>query len=235
MSTNLRPLWDDILDLQGRFDKLCKDNNIRYYVTGGTLLGAIRHNGFIPWDDDFDVVMPRPDYDRLLDLVKNEQINGFIIKSDKYTQDFNLRHSQVKNAIGRGQIDVIPIDGMPKATIPFYYWALKRSTWSHRNEKNPIWKLLFLILWHCNKNDSMNFHRWLASYPYETSPCVEDMNANGKRFKMRTLSSASFGEPIMHEFDRIQVPIPQEWHKFLVCIFGLDYMTPPKKEDQKGH
>lgn len=87
------------------------------------------------------------------------------------------------------------------------------------------------ILWDCDKSPAA-FQRWLASYDYDTSPCVEDYNANSRRFKMRCLSAASFGTPVMHKFDILEVPMPQEWDKFLRCIFGPDYMTPPPPEKQ---
>ena len=56
------------LDLFFEFEKVCKKHNLKYYLFYGSLLGAVRHHGFIPWDDDFDVAMPRKDYEELLRL-----------------------------------------------------------------------------------------------------------------------------------------------------------------------
>lgn len=61
----LDEVHEELLNLLLRFDAFCKEHNLRYSLDSGTLLGAVRHKGFIPWDDDIDLNMPRPDYDRL--------------------------------------------------------------------------------------------------------------------------------------------------------------------------
>ena len=66
------PLWDAILDVYDAFAAICRKHGLRHYVIGGTLLGAVRHKGFIPWDDDFDLAMPRQDYEKLKRVLDNE-------------------------------------------------------------------------------------------------------------------------------------------------------------------
>ena len=70
---DIRPLQLRILKILLAVDKVCKEHGLRYYIMAGTMLGAVRHKGFIPWDDDLDIGMPRADYD-LLSLIPR---NGF--------------------------------------------------------------------------------------------------------------------------------------------------------------
>ena len=63
---DIRPLQLHILQILLAIDRVCKEQQLRYYIMAGTLLGAIRHKGFIPWDDDLDIGMPRADYDKLI-------------------------------------------------------------------------------------------------------------------------------------------------------------------------
>ena len=60
------------LDILIYFDKVCKENNIKYYLSSGTLLGAVKYKGFIPWDDDIDVILMRDEYLKLMDVLKND-------------------------------------------------------------------------------------------------------------------------------------------------------------------
>ena len=83
----LRKLQLTELELLREFDRICRENNIKYSLDGGTLLGAVRHQGFIPWDDDLDVMMPRADYNVLLDLLKKGELG------DKYEYTYPNKSS----------------------------------------------------------------------------------------------------------------------------------------------
>ncbi len=80
----LKKLHDTLLELLVEFDRICRKNDIPYSIDGGTLLGAVRHKGFIPWDDDADVILNRPAYDRLVKVIEKE-----LDKDKFYFQDFN--------------------------------------------------------------------------------------------------------------------------------------------------
>ena len=232
----LRPVWDKLLDLYERFDAFCKEHHLRYYVTGGTLLGAVRHNGFIPWDDDFDVVMPRPDYQRLITM--REQVAGARIMNMDTDSDFTQLFSKAWDLKqDRVWIDVIPIDGMPSGKLAFQFWLLKNWTFRHRDSKALHWRILYFFLWGFHKDEAderHDFDRWLSSLAFDTAPFVDDLNGNRRRYARRCLTAASFGEPVYHAFDRVQVPMPRDYAKFLTLIFGPDYMTPPAEGARNG-
>lgn len=101
----------------------CDKKQIKYFLCGGTLLGCLRHHGFIPWDDDIDIAMPRPDYERFLRLVKNNSLGEWIVVRSGEGGDLKYPFTKVmnKNIVVESKskedrnlwIDVFPIDGMP--------------------------------------------------------------------------------------------------------------------------
>lgn len=131
MDESLRALQLKELDLLKFFQRVCEENNIRYFALGGTLLGAVRHKGFIPWDDDIDVGIPRPDYDRLCKILEEKSGTGKIkFRSYKNTQDYIryfgriedesmkiVRHDNIKVEEAFAWIDLFPLDAMPNNAL----------------------------------------------------------------------------------------------------------------------
>ena len=113
------------LDLLLEFDKLCKTYKLRYYIDGGTLLGAMCYEGFIPWDDDIDLKMPRPDYERFLSLAEElpehiaveapskESCTHLFLKLTD-TRTVLLEHAGARINESGVYIDVLPMDGHPE-------------------------------------------------------------------------------------------------------------------------
>ena len=143
-------LQQELLKILKAFIEVCDKHHLTYFLVGGSCLGAARHQGFIPWDDDIDVGMPRPDYDKFIQLQKEYEGTPFFIqtwKSDpRYTYNYGkLRDSSTtyienfyyKHRINHGVwIDIFPIDGMA------YKFDKPREKYARRVKF--IWRQSFL-------------------------------------------------------------------------------------------
>ena len=137
MNPNLSRLQMLQLNLLHEFVRVCEELHLRYYLVEGTMLGARRHHGFIPWDDDIDVGMPRKDYERFIREAPKHLSSRYLVSNydrpDHYWMTvilFDLEHQvKLKNAseeiVRYAWIDIIPLDGMPRRP------ALQRMHYQH--------------------------------------------------------------------------------------------------------
>lgn len=258
---NLRPLWDAILEVYKGYADICIKHNLKFYVTGGTAIGALRHKGFIPWDDDFDVIMPRPDYIKFMEIYSKElpaYLKAVDFRNTKdYPHDFGkvceVRDSVIEEVSDETNldleqgiyIDVIPIDGMPKATVPFYIWQTCRMAWRKTGQlKNepllarPFWWILSKILrvpTTSEQEKHIAFEQWLSKCNFYESPAAEDFNANPRRRLARAFNKETYGTAKMVPFENIQVPIAQDTEHFMRMLFGDWKVLPPIEGRKPSH
>lgn len=139
----LQEMQQVYLELLEEFDAMCASHGLRYDLAGGSLLGAVRHGGFIPWDNDIDVCMPRPDYERMLTLKAKgelkllEKRDLISDRDDGFARHFGrfIRHD-VKRLADMAEdsdcpyigMDIFPIDGLPKNDLVFKWqcWRVRQ-------------------------------------------------------------------------------------------------------------
>ena len=144
---DLRRMQLEELDILKEFVALCKKHDLRYFLLGGTLLGAVRHHGFIPWDDDVDIAMPRGDYERFITLPADEFREPFALctfeDDDTYRYPWARMVSHNMREINRmaniprieyAWIDLIPLDGIPDSAALRTLHKIRLSFWWNLNQ-----------------------------------------------------------------------------------------------------
>lgn len=93
---NMRELWDTELEILDVFDSICRQHSLRYSIAYGTMLGAVRHGGFIPWDDDVDVIMPREDYETFIQIWRENPPDGFVLQNKETDWEFTQNYTKIR-------------------------------------------------------------------------------------------------------------------------------------------
>lgn len=148
MDDRLRQFQMEELEILKEFARICDKYNLRYYLVGGTLLGAVRHRGFIPWDDDIDVAMLRHDYERFAKICQNELGNRYFYQNtetDPYyfltyakirkngTEVYEERFSTAKFHKGIF-IDIFPLDFCPKPGLVCHFLYNMLAVMNYRGQ-----------------------------------------------------------------------------------------------------
>ena len=245
-------------DILKMFDSFCKENDIKYFLAYGTLLGAVRYKKFIPWDDDVDVLVPREDYERLISLFKDsEKYHLFAFEKDnRYSFpfaklcDMDTRKEEFgyANNLGLGvDIDIFPLDfwddDFEKAKKEVKYiksnmMYLGLSKLAKSDSHNPIKRLIksFIMLF-CKFLGSEYFVKKITKK--SNNPAQKGSRHIGAKswcvYGERGIhSSKSFSGSVEIEFEGQLFPAPVGYDEYLTDLYG-DYLPEPPKEKQKTH
>ncbi len=241
------------LDILKNVHDFCVDNNIRYFMSYGTLLGAVRHKGYIPWDDDIDIVMPRPDYNKF-EKIYNEKQSEYKFLTNDIDKDFlytfgkvcDIKTKIIENInfvsdIGIN-IDVFPIDGFDE-DINFkkqYTLAKLQSKGlyiKYRPGRSLINKILYRIykMIFTRSTQRMIVRKMIKiakNTDYDLTDKVIQISTGHKMNK--PLDKSVFEEKCLIEFEGNLFFAPQNYDEYLTSLYG-DYMQLPPKEKQVTH
>lgn len=227
-------LRESQLRILRRLDAVCRTHHLRYYLAYGTLLGAVRHHGYIPWDDDIDVLMPMQDIIRLEEVLRAEEEFSLISFAGEL-EYFDIASLMVDNTtvcdfngfmqLTSGvSIDIFPLTGVPGE-------GRERTGYLEemRRFDSAKWNLLYDP--GACRRAFIKQAEYMLSFDFDH--CAFVGNVLGSDFVRDIFPRYFFEEPVELEFEGLYLKAPKYYHEYLTQIYG-DYMQLPPAEKRVG-
>lgn len=236
-----------LLEMLLEVDKLCKQNDIQYFLDSGTLLGAVRHQGFIPWDDDVDISMLRPDYERFLFIAESQLSPAYFLRTNQSDSTYNLGIPKIIiNKNGEMiSLDIFVVDNAPNSRwgnslrvlmIKVLQGLAKSGAKISYKDYDSIWEMLAVLI------TSSIGRLFPLSFILKTQDRIAKAFRK-KNTKFKCVNTYAFKE--LHclfpaeafnkveekSFEGYLLPVPQGWHEVLSVLYG-NYLEPPPVEER---
>ena len=240
-------------DMLSEFVRICNKHGIKYFIQGGTLLGTVRHSGFIPWDDDIDVSLPRDEYERFLAVAQDELPDYYFLQTKDTDPEYPNNFAKIRDSrttfietsaknlnINHGAyIDIFPLDNYPcgfKAKVyEFKKFLLTRRIYKafympHMSFIAKIITLITMILFPSLKGAVEKREKLFKS----VKPTDRVVNNSGAWLDKEIIPKEWVQNTIQMEFEGINVNVSDKYDQWLTYVYG-DYMSLPPENERVGH
>lgn len=253
----LEALHKKYLEIMKYFDKICTENNLSYFMCGGTMIGAVRHNGFVPWDDDVDMFMPRKDYEKLMEIWPNvaNTEKYFLARTDfkhnyhhaamsiRDTETtFVNKHSVDEDIVHAMGIEIMPIDGAPRGKIARFFQLYNAFIFALFNtqrlpdNKGKLVRYTTALVYGVFRGKKLRYKIWkraekrMSKYDWDDCDEVTELIGSIKGMLLRHPKD-DFENTIRFQFEDFSVPVMKGYDRYLTHIFG-NYMEYPPVEQR---
>lgn len=254
----LKKLHNVEIEILDEIVAICEKHNLKYYLIGGTLLGAVRHGGFIPWDDDLDIGMPRKDYEKFLSIASKELREQYMIDNKDTNKKYYLNFTKIrkKNTIFEQDFQ-INYDGPKGIWVDIFPVDEAKSL---KNKLTPVQKkinnIIFRLLHYKNGfilGNKFNFikkflgkiciikhetllniqEKWLKLQDGKNYDCIVNL-ASTYDYKKEIFKKEDIYPLAEMTFENKKYKVPKNYKKVLKQVYG-DYMKLPPKDKQITH
>lgn len=248
-------LHDDILSIMDEIERICTENNIRYYLAFGSLLGAVRHRGFIPWDDDLDIFMPREDFNRFMDIAPKLLKDKFQLRWANTEKNYFLYFAKV---VLRGTLfcekkrlqeenegiflDIFPLDYSTKYNKVLeirYFLILQIRQLLYvkglRYDNSLLSVIRKFIAKRCTSVQLLKLLERIANTPYKKNRTCYINFPSSVTLKSQVFPIEWFGNGRYAEFDGRMYKVPNNPEKILEQTYGANFMELPPESKRVTH